>query len=128
MTFTIKFSKCFSIRVAGEIQTNARSARHFSSHMSGRIMLWSKIFMLMDTKSLLTPFRKSMSSIQILTTSSACHHQHHHCFFERFLSLLSHSKTNFDLISIFFSHRNLNAFLSKSSVITLIHRRGQLRS
>lgn len=58
MTCTIKFSKCSLTRHRVKIQMDAKLERHFLYHMSGLTTVWFKTFMLMDTKLLLTPFRK----------------------------------------------------------------------
>lgn len=56
--FTTKPSKCFSIPVSDGIQTDVKFARLFLFLTNGRITVWFRIFMLMATKSPLTPFRK----------------------------------------------------------------------
>lgn len=58
MMCTIKFSKCSLTRHRAQIQMDAKLERHFLYRMSGPTIAWFKIFMLMDTKLLLTPFRK----------------------------------------------------------------------
>lgn len=83
---TIKSLRHFSIQVRDGIRTDVRSEPRFSSHTSGPTTVWFKIFTLMDTKSLPTPFRKSLvqcnSKLDLLQSNSLffCHQHHHHCF------------------------------------------------